>query len=294
MTQIVDTLDEWERHMAGEGRSQKTRDRYVGEINLLSERLDNPPVEAITPADLAGLRGYLAATRSPGTLMWLTAIWRVYFRWAGARFGFDNPAVSLRFPHVPTRDVAVLSDMDLRRMIGPPPRSNRPRIAVRDWTMLTLMVSLALRSGEIQCLDWQDVDLEQRTIRVLRKGGKEQILPLNDSSVTALARWLEVRRGDESALFFGKGGRVGYDAVSGVVKRAARRAGLDPRLVWPHLVRHSSLTLHAAQSPLHVVKSLAGHASVKTTERYLHTTRSALREAVERVENPPEKNQQSA
>jgi len=73
------------------------------------------------------------------------------------------------------------------------------------------------------------------------------------------------------------------DAVRKWLAASSRRAGLS-RVVTPHMFRHATATeLLARGAGLDVVKELLGHASVRSTERYLHPGLDAQREAVERL-----------
>jgi integrase/recombinase XerD len=73
------------------------------------------------------------------------------------------------------------------------------------------------------------------------------------------------------------------DAVRKWLVVSSRRAGLC-RVVTPHMFRHATATeLLARGAGLDVVKELLGHASVRSSERYLHPDFDAQREAVERL-----------
>ena len=68
-----------------------------------------------------------------------------------------------------------------------------------------------------------------------------------------------------------------------VAGRAVRAGGLD-RAVTPHMFRHSTATeLLARGASIDVVKELLGHASIRSTEAYLHPDVDALRAAVDRL-----------
>jgi integrase/recombinase XerC len=141
--------------------------------------------------------------------------------------------------------------------------------------MMELLYSSGLRLAELVALDLGDVDLKDRTVRVLGKGSKTRILPVGRRACEALVGWLR-ERGQlaapaTAALFIGRGGRrLGRRAVQIRVAYWARRQGL-PVHVHPHLFRHSFAShLLESSGNLRGVQELLGHADISTTQVYTH------------------------
>jgi len=124
-------------------------------------------------------------------------------------------------------------------------------------------------------LDPKDLDLADRTVRVLGKGSKTRILPVGRKAVDAIRAWLKERAGvaspDETALFVGRNGtRLKPRAIQLRIAQWARRKGLPAR-VYPHLFRHSFAThLLESSKDLRGVQELLGHADISTTQVYTH------------------------
>ena len=120
-----------------------------------------------------------------------------------------------------------------------------------------------------------DVDLADRTVRVLGKGAKTRIVPVGRKAVEALRIWLRERAAfagiEEMALFVGRNGaRLKPRAIQLRIAQWARRAGLPSR-VYPHLFRHSFAThLLESSKDLRGVQELLGHADISTTQVYTH------------------------
>ena len=78
------------------------------------------------------------------------------------------------------------------------------------------------------------------------------------------------------------------DYVRGLLKRLARKAGIEKR-VHPHGLRHTfAVELEAAGTPVTTISKLLGHSSVAVTARYLdHLTNSQAVAALGSVELPP-------
>ena len=148
-------------------------------------------------------------------------------------------------------------------------------LGVRDKAIMELFYSSGLRLAELLGLDLLDLDLRDRTVRVLGKGRKERIVPVGRHAVEALQAWLGERTKlaavGEPAVFVGaRGERLGPRIVQRRIARWARLQGL-PLHVHPHMLRHSfaSHLLESSQN-LRAVQELLGHASISTTQVYTH------------------------
>ena len=141
--------------------------------------------------------------------------------------------------------------------------------------MMELLYSSGLRLAELVGLNVADLDLADRTVRVLGKGSKTRIMPVGRQAVTALQGWLRQRAslaaaGETAVFITQRGRRLGARAVQLVVARRARAQGL-PMGVHPHLFRHSFAThLLESSRDLRAVQELLGHASISTTQIYTH------------------------
>ena len=149
------------------------------------------------------------------------------------------------------------------------------RLGVRDKAIMELFYSSGLRLAELLGLDLVDLDLRDRTVRVLGKGRKTRIVPVGRHAVTALTQWLKERSAlaavDETAVFVGVNGRrLGPRIVQRRIARWARLQGL-PEHVHPHLFRHSFAShLLESSGDLRAVQELLGHANISTTQVYTH------------------------
>jgi len=138
-----------------------------------------------------------------------------------------------------------------------------------------LFYSSGLRLAELVGLNLADLDLTDRTVRVLGKGNKTRIVPVGARAIDALRAWLKQRpnwaKEPQSALFVGRQGRrLLPRAVQLRVDAWARRQGITTR-VHPHLFRHSFAShLLESSGDLRGVQELLGHADIGTTQIYTH------------------------
>ncbi|MBM4219400.1 MAG: tyrosine recombinase XerC [Gammaproteobacteria bacterium] len=183
-----------------------------------------------------------------------------------------NPAADIRAPKGAKRLPKTLDVDQVGSLLARKPTDALSR---RDLAMLELLYSSGLRLAELAGLDVTDLDLADRTVRVLGKGAKTRVLPVGSKAVAALRAWLGERRAlvkdGAGALFTGRNGRrLGARAIQKRIGSWA--AGSDLNLpVHPHLLRHSFAThLLESSRDLRGVQELLGHADISTTQVYTH------------------------
>jgi integrase/recombinase XerD len=222
---------------------------------------------------------------SPATIARRTASARTFFRHLqliGARA--DNPAAELALPRRARTLPRTLSAGEAERLIeaaaGVTPR------ALRDRALVELLYGAGVRVSEAMGLEKGGVDLDERLVRVVGKGGKERVVPLGREAAEALRRYLargrpHLDRRHRPELFLNaKGGALTRAGAFLILRRLAAAAGLDPARVHPHLLRHSFAThLLEGGADLRSVQEMLGHADLGTTELYTHVTDRRRREA---------------
>ncbi len=183
-----------------------------------------------------------------------------------------NPAVEIRAPKAAKR---LPKTLDVDQVASLLARAPADVLSRRDLAMLELLYSSGLRLAELAGLDVADLDLADRTVRVLGKGSKTRVLPVGGKAVEALRAWLGERRTlakePAGALFVGRNGRrLGARAIQRRIGRWAAASGLNVP-VHPHLLRHSFAThLLESSRDLRGVQELLGHADISTTQVYTH------------------------
>ncbi|MDX1448093.1 MAG: tyrosine recombinase XerC [Acidimicrobiia bacterium] len=153
----------------------------------------------------------------------------------------------------------------------------------RDRALLEFLYGTGARASEAVDLDLAAIDLDEATAVLTGKGRKQRMVPLGRPAVEALTEWL-VHRLDlgprDDAVFTNlRGRRLTRQTVFDVVRKAARREGLDPSSVSPHVLRHSAAThMIEAGADIRTVQEMLGHANVSTTQVYTRVTPGHLRE----------------
>jgi integrase/recombinase XerD len=130
-------------------------------------------------------------------------------------------------------------------------------------------------------------------IVVRGKGNKERLVPLNEASRQAMADYLAAmealkpeKKKNAAApkwLFpsFGESGHLTRQHFARDLKELASAAGISPRLVSPHVLRHAfaSHLLHNG-ADLRIVQTLLGHTDISTTQIYTHVVEERLKSLV--------------
>ena len=208
---------------------------------------------------------------------------RSFFRFLRRRHVIEkNPAAALKSPKQAQKLPTFLSVEDATRVVEAPAKLERggkkgKALALRDRAMLELLYGGGLRVGELAGLRLEQLDMQERQLRVIGKGSKERVVPIGRMAHEALFAYLEVRATlrtktkpvHESALFVGQNGT---DLTTRQVQNLVQRygsLGAGRTDLHPHALRHTCAThLLDAGADLRAIQELLGHASLSTTQRY--------------------------
>ncbi len=163
--------------------------------------------------------------------------------------------------------------------------------ATRLACLLEVLYATGLRVSELVALPLSAARRDARMIVVRGKGNKERLVPLNDAARQAMAAYLQAmantRTKGTSAqtrwLFpsSGESGHLTRQHFARELKELASAAGLSPRLVSPHVLRHAfaSHLLHNG-ADLRILQTLLGHSDISTTQIYTHVVAERLKALV--------------
>ena len=145
---------------------------------------------------------------------------------------------------------------------------------IRDYALLLLLWSNALRRSEVSKANIGDFDQKSKTLRIFGKGrgNNSEIVSLGTGTVTAIMAWLSARgeHDPDKALFVSvnagyRDGRLCTQAIYNIVSDRCQDAGIS-KVMSPHRVRHSSITaaLEATGGDVRRVQKLSRHSSLNT------------------------------
>ncbi len=283
------------------GRSPRTLEAYRRDLTAYQGDLEErtgAAIDAATAADAAAHLDALRRTHGRSSVARAQSSLRGFHRFLveeGLRG--DDPTLDLPSTSVTDLLPKALSEEETGRLldavVGTGP------IVLRDRALLEFLYGTGARVSEVVGLNLGNVAEAVESsglplVRVLGKGDKERMVPLGSMARAALADWLSGqgralvvpkrwrRRSDAEAVFLNaRGGRLTRVGVFGVVKKYARRVGLEAK-VSPHVLRHSCAThMLSRGADVRVVQELLGHASIATTQRYTKVSPEHLRRAYE-------------
>ena len=257
---------------------------------------------SLEEADRTTLRRFLAQQHTLGyaraSIARRVGAIHTFYRWALADGRMPrDPSSSLGRPKVVNRLPTVLRPSEAEALVEAPPidgtdggsgdRAVGRAVALRDRAVLELLYGSGLRVSEVAGLTVASVDLARGRVLVMGKGSKEREVPMSDPAVEAVRQWLSEGRallatGSPSLFFNRKGRPIGPRDIRALVEGYSGRL-LPGRRVTPHTLRHSYAThLLEGGADIRAVQELLGHATVATTQRYTHVSRTRLFEAYER------------
>lgn len=148
-------------------------------------------------------------------------------------------------------------------------------IEIRDKALAELLYSSGLRLSEVCQLEVQDLDLKERTCRVLGKGNKTRIVPVGKKAIQAIRDWMiyrsELKASKETstdAIFLNnKGNRISARSIQLRLEKLCLQRGIPG--INPHMLRHSFAS-HVLESSgdLRAVQEMLGHSDIGTTQIY--------------------------
>lgn len=225
--------------------------------------------EAARGVEAATVAGHVAALRT--FYGWLLETGAIE---ASPAASLRPPKVAVPLPRVP--DERALCDLLDGGALDPQPQA-----------LLELLYGAGLRVGEASALDLDDLDLLGGVVHVRHgKGDRERRVPMGESAVAALRRWLEAR-GDAltPAVFVNRdGGRMSDRSMRRIVDAAGALGGVAA--LHPHALRHAAAThMLDGGADLRAIQEQLGHRTLSTTQRYTHVSVERLMD-VHRAAHP--------
>lgn len=198
-----------------------------------------------------------------------------------------NVAHTLESPKLWQLIPEILSHDEVERLLAAP--DPETFVGARDRAILETLYASGLRVSELCGLEMTDVD--DVTVRVLGKGGKERLVPIGRKALSAIDHYLVTYRdgfADQKRLFLSnKGKPIDRITVWKRIKHYAKEAGIE-KTISPHTLRHAFAThLLDGGADLRVIQEMLGHASIATTDRYTHMSRRGVQEAFKKFHPKP-------
>jgi integrase/recombinase XerD len=285
---------------AERGAGANTLTAYRTDLEDLSSYL-GANGKNIAAASTDDLRGFLADLNERGfkpasLARRLSAVRQLYrFLYAEGKRG-DDPAAVLEGPKRGRALPKVLSIAEVDALLKEAQRQAEDTTqtaaaqlrAMRLLCLLEVVYATGLRVSELVALPAAAARRDQRMLVVRGKGGKERLVPLNQSAKKAMADYVALAGGgggDAASkwLFpsFGEQGHLTRQHFARELKALGAACGVAPARLSPHVLRHAfaSHLLHNG-ADLRIVQTLLGHADISTTQIYTHVLEERLKTLV--------------
>ncbi|MFB0527208.1 MAG: site-specific tyrosine recombinase/integron integrase, partial [bacterium] len=292
-------LDRFITHLRVERNfSPHTLVGYEGDLKSFINFLKRDKIDSLNKVDRLQVRKFLALLAGKdfkkSTIARKLSSVRSFFSYlTREKIIVQNPTI-----HIPTpkRMKTVPSFLDLHEvklLLELPNR--RTLLGLRDRAILEILYGSGLRVSELVNLNISDVDLLGGMIKVKGKGSKERLVPIGETGLASIERYLRMRQLPGKAAFFRiksfqnlsynkepiflnfQGSRLNAQSINRLVHKYIRLASIKKR-VSPHTLRHTFAThLLDAGCDLRAVQEMLGHASLSTTQIYTHVTTERLK-----------------
>jgi len=265
------------------GRSKKTILAYNFELERFINYLKSQKINSLEKIKKNHIRNFLIyltntngkqgrARALSSIKSFLKYLVRENYLESDPSFGIDTPKINHKVP-------SYLTEAEYLHLLNTVKEYALPKCLKRDLAIISLFLGTGIRRSELVNLDLNDVNLKQGTVKVIRKGGDQQLVEMGPDVVKTLKEYLEERESKAGPFFVSnRGKRINGATVYYLVKKYLYFADLKGSV---HSLRHTCFTELARKgAPFPVIQAIAGHKRAETTSRYTHTQEADRRKAV--------------
>ena len=277
---------------AERGASENTCLAYQRDLQDFTGWLAKRPHD-VTDADSADIRDFLTALArrglAPSSSARKLSSLRQFFKFLhGDGHRDDDPTAVVDSPRQGRSLPKVLSEAEVDALLAAA-RNVKGAAGDRILAMMELLYATGLRVSELVGLPLNAVTGNRQVLLVKGKGNKERMVPMNGKARAALDAYIAVRitflpEGTQSRWLFPSRSKEGYVTrrrFAQMLGDLALAAGLDPRRVSPHVLRHAFAShLLANGADLRLVQQMLGHEDISTTQIYTHILDARLKSLV--------------
>lgn len=194
----------------------------------------------------------------------------------------SNPCDGIKAPKLEKKLPTYLTNEEIAKLFNI--RLTKP-VDYRNKAILEVMYATGARISEVINLELNQIDFEECIIRVVGKGKKERIIPLDDVAIEALDNYINnyrpflIKNETRNYVFLNKNGeKISRQMIFKILKNLANKAGITKE-ISPHTLRHSfASNLLNNGADLRVIQELLGHENLETTEIYSHLQNKKIKD----------------
>ena len=200
----------------------------------------------------------------------------------------ENPAQLIEAPKLPKTLPVYLTLEEVDAILGAIDMSH-PQ-GQRNRAIIETLYACGLRVTELINMKISNLFLDVEVIRVIGKGDRERLVPINSSAIKHLRLYMneirkhqKIEKGYEDFVFLNRRGKpLSRVMIFMIIKDLVLEAGIQKN-VSPHTFRHTFAThLYEAGADLRAIQDMLGHRSILTTEIYSHVNTRYLKNTLEK------------
>jgi site-specific recombinase XerD len=255
-----------------DGLSPKTLELYSHVTKLL---VDFVGEEELSTKLMRRFFANLADTRNKTTIFIYYRTIKTFIRFL-LREGYitDNPLTNIKVAKPKDKFPFILSEKEVGLLLK---AAKQSRSGIRNYCIVIFLIDTGVRVSELAGLTLDDIDLNSRCAKVTGKGNKDRLVFFNPHVARAISAYIDVRRAPvyENAFLVGiRDLPLTACGIQQMIRRLARKAGLDGKRVSPHTLRHCFGTYFLKESgdPF-TLQELLGHSTMSTTRLYINMSK---------------------
>ncbi|MBE2188515.1 MAG: site-specific tyrosine recombinase XerD [Candidatus Kapabacteria bacterium] len=271
------------------GLADNTKHSYLHDVRSFASYLQTEGIETFADAQAINVEHFLAQLTELGLATssrarYLSSIRALYKYLASVNKAKDDITETIEQAKSGRKLPETLSIEDINKILDQPDTASLA--GIRDRAMFETMYACGLRVSELIGLTKRDILVESEIVRVFGKGSKERIVPIGQSALEWIARYMGEARSQfyvpnksHDFLFLNqRGSPLSRMGIWKLLAKYSAMAGISVK-VHPHIFRHSFAThLLEGGADLRAVQEMLGHSDISTTQIYTHLDREFIKE----------------
>lgn len=262
--------------------SEHTILSYNNDLDKFIKYLDNKDVLKVSTKDIENYLNSLNNIKDVSLAHTISVLRSFYTYLIKTGLIASSPIEAIKQPklgvHLPTyltiEEINILLDIDIKSPFD-----------ARNKAILELMYGTGLRISEVVDLEYNNIDYDECIVRVMGKGSKERIIPINDIALMSIKNYYDIYRsqlcikGSSNYLFLNNHGqKMTRQGIFKMIKKECLLKKINKN-ISPHTLRHTFAThLLSNGADLRVIQELLGHSDISTTQIYTHISKEELKE----------------
>ena len=266
--------------------SDLTISGYLKDLDVFLEYVNNNNIKRYNDIEYQDIRLYISylydLNYTNKTISRHISSLKSFFKYLKKENVIDNnPCLLISNPKIEKKLPKYLNFEDTEKLLNAYYTNNY--ICIRNSLILEMLYSTGIRVSELVNIKLKDLDINQKSIRIIGKGNKERIVYFGDICLNLINKYLKVSYNKlninnlEYLLLSKTGKKINDREIRKIIDDACSIVGIEMK-ISPHVLRHTFAT-HMLNdgADLRSVQELLGHSNLQTTQIYTHLTNEKIR-----------------